>query len=124
ATPECITRCVADAVRPLARPLPFQAAIGGGAAAGLGAAIVYEQWGWPLPSDAQDAVRTRLAGVPVIVDRVDSADFLAAPRDFGAFEVLSLSKVFGIAAGGIARRVSDGAYLRFNPERTPRRAPS
>ena len=122
ATPECVTSCVADAVRRRARPVPFQAATAAGAS-GLGAAIVYEQWGWPLPPDAQDAVCERLARVPVIVDRVDSADFLSSPRSFGAYEVLSLAKVLGTDAGGIARRRSDGAYLRFATAARARPAP-
>ena len=70
---------------------------------------MYEQWGWPLPAEAQDAVRERLAGVPVVVvDRVDSADFFRTRRIFGAFEVVSLSKVLGLDAGGLARHGQDG----------------
>lgn len=121
ATPECVTGCLADAVRRLAQPLSYPAALSH--PAGLGAAIVYEQWGWPLPPEAEDAVRERFAGVPVIVDRVDSADFLAVPRTFGRFEVLSLSKVLGLDAGGLARRGSDRASIRFEPPESSRRAP-
>jgi hypothetical protein len=121
ATPDCVTRCIPDAVRRCARPVGFQAAIAD--ASGPGAAIVYEQWGWPLPTAAQEAVREELADVPVIVDRVDSADFLTTPRSFGAFEVLSLSKVLGLDAGGLARRRPDGAQIEFVPERNARRAP-
>lgn len=100
----------------------FQAAIGRGFS-GLGAAIVYEQWGWPLPPEARDAVRERLADVPIILDRVDSADFLAAPRSFGAFEVLSLSKGLGLDAGGFVRRRPDGACLAYAPPSEAGRAP-
>jgi hypothetical protein len=123
ATPECVTECVAIAVRQIARPVPLRDALGD-PSAGLGprdgrgrpgAAIVYEQWGWPLPSDARHAIDDRLAGVPIIVDRVDSADFFHARRDYGAFEILSLSKVLGTAAGGLARTLPDRTYLRFDP---------
>lgn len=100
----------------------FQAAIARGFS-GLGAAIVYEQWGWPLPPEARDAVRERLADVPIILDRVDSADFLAAPRSFGAFEVLSLSKGLGLDAGGFVRRRPDGACLAYAPPSEAGRAP-
>jgi hypothetical protein len=121
ATPECVTSCVADAVRRCARPVPLQAALArraqvSAAWAELGAAIVHEQWGWPLPPEAEDAVREQLRGVPVvIVDRVDSADFFSASRTFGTCEILSLSKMLGTPAGGIARYTSGGAYLPFEP---------
>jgi hypothetical protein len=84
----------------------------------VGAAIVYEQWGWPLPPPAEDDVRQRLRGVPLIVDRVDSADFFANRRGLGQYEVLSLSKVVGIDAGGLVRD-SSGALLEFQAPRTP-----
>jgi len=122
ATPECVTVCVANAVRRRARPVPVRAAIAG--PAGPAAAIVYEQWGWPLPEQAENAIRERLAGVPLIIDRVDSADFFSAPRLFGTFEVVSLSKVLGLDAGGLARRCSDGAFVRFAPDLSKRQAPS
>jgi hypothetical protein len=123
ATPDCVSGCVADAVRRCARPVSLQAAVAHGAS-GLGAALVYEQWGWPLTAAAQAAVGKRFAGVPVIVDRVDSADFFAAERTLGAFEVLSLSKVLGTDAGGIARNRQNRAYVRFEPPVSARRAPS
>src|SRR6202011_4353280 len=62
ATPECVSSCVANAVGRLAQPVSFHAALG---ATRLGAAIVYEQWGWPLSAEALDAVHERFAGVPV-----------------------------------------------------------
>ncbi len=111
ATPECVSGCVNAAVRRLARPVSLRVAVDGSTRAS--AAIVYEQWGWPLPEAAQDALRERFAGVPVIVDRVDSADFFFNSRSWGAFEVLSLSKVLGMDAGGLARRREDSGYVRF-----------
>lgn len=122
ATPECVSACVGNAVRRRARPVPVRLAVDGSSQPG--AAIVYEQWGWPLPMDAEDAVQARFTGVQVIVDRVDSADFFSAPRTWGGFEILSLSKVLGLDAGGIARRRMDGALLRFEPALNSRRAPS
>jgi hypothetical protein len=127
ATPECVTDCVADAVRRCARPVSLRAAFASCSRSlfsTAAAAIVYEQWGWPLPVDAEDSLRERLAGVPVIVDRVDSADFFSTPRSFGAFEVLSLSKALGTDAGGMARQRSDGAYVRFEPPVKSRHFPS
>jgi hypothetical protein len=88
------------------------------------AAIIYEQWGWPVPPEAEDALSARFAGVPVILDRVDSADFFATSPPTGTFQVLSLSKVLGIDAGGLARRRQDNAVLRFTPGVRSRRAPS
>jgi hypothetical protein len=122
ATPECVTGCVADAVRRLGRPVSFQAALAYPASERR-AAIVYEQWGWPLPPDAEETLRERLAGLVVVVDRVDSADFLSSSRTFGGFEVVSLSKVLGLDAGGIAREHPDSAYLRFEPAINSRPAP-
>ena len=121
ATPECVTGCLNDAVRRRARPIPLRAAVD--SSTQPSAAIVYEQWGWPLPPEAEGLVCDRFAGVPVIIDRVDSADFFSSSRTCGAFEVLSLSKVLGIDAGGIARRRLDGALLRFAPGVSSRRAP-
>jgi hypothetical protein len=116
ATPECVTDCVAVAVRQVARPVPMRSALSG-ARGTPEAVILYEQWGWRMPADARQAIQEQLAGVPIIVDRVDSADFFSA-RDPGTFDVLSLSKVLGTAAGGIARHLPDGAYLRFEPSAT------
>jgi hypothetical protein len=113
----CVSRCVDDAVRRCARPVRLHAALTGHARE-IGAAIVYEQWGWPLPPPAEDDVRQRWRGVPLIVDRVDSADFFANRRGLGQYEVVSLSKVVGIAAGGLARD-SSGALLEFQAPRTP-----
>ncbi|MGI9148826.1 MAG: hypothetical protein ACR2IK_20140 [Chloroflexota bacterium] len=121
ATPECVTGCINTAVRRLARPIPLRVAVDG--ARQTGAAIVYEQWGWPLPPSAVGAVNERLPGVPLILDRVDSADFFYAARTYAAFEVLSLSKVLGLDAGGIARQRQDGAYLRFTARASSERAP-
>jgi hypothetical protein len=47
-----------------------------------------------------------------MLDRVDSADFFAHTRD--AIEVVSLSKLFGIAGGGLAR--AHGCFVRFEPQ--------
>jgi hypothetical protein len=113
ATPECVTECVAVAVRQVARPVPMRSALNSPLRTPE-AVILYEQWGWALPADARQSIQERLANVPIIVDRVDSADFFGA-RDVGTFDVLSLSKVLGIAAGGIARHQPDGAYLLFEP---------
>jgi hypothetical protein len=116
AMPECVADCVSVAVRRCAVPVPLQAAL----SRQPGALVIYEQWGWPLPPAAVDHLLARLPGVPVIVDRVDSADFFQNRRMFGDFEVLSLSKVLGTAAGGIARQTSTGAYLPFGGTRRAR----
>ena len=123
ATPECVTGCVANAVRRHSRPVSLSAALTHRTDE-VSAVIVYEQWGWPFPPDVEDNLRERLLGVQVIVDRVDSADFFASTRTFGAFEVLSLSKVLGTAAGGLARQHRDPRYLRFEPTDRTRPAPS
>jgi hypothetical protein len=76
------------------------------------AAVVYEQWGWPFTDAAWDELNERFSGRPLVLDRVDSADFFAHPRR--GVEVLSLSKLLGIAGGGLAR--ARGGFVRFEPE--------
>jgi hypothetical protein len=112
AMPECVTDCLADAVRQCARPVPIRSAFEQ-CRQTIGAAIVYEQWGWPVPPAAESHIAHELGGLTVIVDRVDSADYFARKPAYGAFDVLSLSKVLGTPAGGIARQLADNAYLHF-----------
>jgi hypothetical protein len=81
------------------------------------AAVVYEQWGWPLAGDAWPAIEMRFKGRLLLVDRVDSADFFTQghARDLppGSVEVLSLSKLLGIDGGGLAR--ANGCLVGFEP---------
>jgi hypothetical protein len=61
------------------------------------------------------AIADRFRGCPVLVDRVDSADFLLRPAPLAALparsvEVVSLSKVLGLPGGGLAR-AADGPVL-------------
>jgi hypothetical protein len=82
------------------------------------AAVVYEQWGWPLTDDAWTELQARFNGRLVLVDRVDSADFFArdpfADLRLRSIEVLSLSKLLGIDGGGLAR--ANGSLVAFEPE--------
>ena len=75
------------------------------------AAVVYEQWGWPLTDAAWDELNERFRGRPMVLDRVDSADFFVQPR--GGVEVLSLSKLLGLDGGGLAR--ANGCLVSFEP---------
>jgi len=75
------------------------------------AAVVYEQWGWPLTDTASDELNERFRGRPMVLDRVDSADFFVQPR--GGVEVLSLSKLLGLDGGGLAR--ANGCLVSFEP---------
>ena len=81
------------------------------AEAGAAAAVVYEQWGWPLTDAAWDELNERFRGRPMVLDRVDSADFFVQPR--GGVEVLSLSKLLGLDGGGLAR--ANGCLVSFEP---------
>jgi len=98
---ECLTRVV--------RRFGTPADIG---AADACAAVVYEQWGWPLTDAAWDELAERFGGRPILLDRVDSADFFTCPR--GGIEVSSLSKLLGLPGGGLAR--AKGCLARFAPE--------
>ena len=99
---ECLTRVV----RRYGNPVDICAADASAAA------VVFEQWGWPFTDAAWDELTERFNGRPFVLDRVDSADFLAHPR--GGVEVLSLSKLLGIAGGGLAR--ANGCFVRFEPQ--------
>lgn len=75
------------------------------------AAVVYEQWGWPLTLAAWAELNARHKGSLLLVDRVDSADFFSRATPPGSVDVLSLSKLLGIAGGGVAR--ANGTFLIF-----------
>jgi hypothetical protein len=81
-------------------------------AADANVAVVYEQWGWPFTHCACTEINERFKGRPIVVDRVDSADFFAHRR--GGVEVLSLSKLLGLAGGGLAR--ANGCFVAFEPQ--------
>jgi hypothetical protein len=84
-------------------------------AADASAAVVYEQWGWPLTDAAWDEITERFKGRPILVDRVDSADFFSeGQRPRGTIEVLSLSKLLGLGGGGLAR--VNGCFVRFEAQ--------
>ena len=106
---ECLTRIV----RPFGRPCDI-----GDPGPNALALVVYEPWGWPLPDQAWHQLERQFRGRTLIVDRVDSADFFARghARDLppGSVEVLSLSKLLGLAGGGLAR--ANGRLVRFEPQ--------
>jgi len=77
------------------------------------AAVLYEQWGWPFTAGAWDEITERFDDRPILVDRVDSADFFAHPRG-GTVEIASLSKLLGLAGGGLAR--VNGCFEKFEPQ--------
>lgn len=81
-------------------------------------AIVYEQWGWPLTTQAWAELCDRFKGDLLVLDRVDSANFLVNSESHGlppgTVEVVSLSKLLGIAGGGLAR--ANGCLIPFAPE--------
>jgi hypothetical protein len=81
-------------------------------AAEANAAVLYEQWGWPFTDGAWAETTERFKGRPMVVDRVDSADFFARP--VGGIEILSLSKLLGIAGGGLTR--VQGCFQKFEPQ--------
>jgi hypothetical protein len=105
---ECLTRVVQRFGTPLDIREADSAVLG---------AVVYEQWGWPLPDDALDELAARFKGRFLLLDRVDSADFFlpARARELapGSVEVLSLSKLLGLEGGGVAR--ASGRLVRFEP---------
>jgi hypothetical protein len=84
------------------------------------AAVVYEQWGWPIAQHAWDELSDRFQGCVLIVDRVDSADVLARPARYadlpaGTMEVASLWKLLGLPGGGLARTASGPVAFQPRP---------
>ena len=103
---ECLTRIV----RRFGTPVDICEANGSAAAA-----VVYEQWGWPVTDAAWDEITERFKSRPIVLDRVDSADFFSeGHRAHGTVEVVSLSKLLGLAGGGLAR--ANGCFVAFEPE--------
>lgn len=101
----CSSDCLTRIVRRYGAPVDI-------GEADAGAAVVVEQWGWPFTDCAWDEIVERFKSRPFVVDRVDSADFFARPA--GGVEVLSLSKLLGLAGGGVARM--NGCFINFEPE--------
>jgi len=103
---ECLTRIV----RRFGTPVDIREANGSAAAA-----VVYEQWGWPFTDAAWDEITERFKSRPIVLDRVDSADFFSeGHRAHGTVEVVSLSKLLGLAGGGLAR--ANGCFVAFEAE--------
>ena len=75
--------------------------------------LVHEQWGWPLRTDALPRLLARFSRRPIVLDRVDSADFFLRSVDStDIVEIASLSKTLGLLGGGLARIAS--GYVPFN----------
>lgn len=120
AVPDWTSDCLRRTVSPFGTPMSI-AAVGREHDVSVGAAVVYEQWGWPVTADGWREIAARFAGCWLVVDRVDSGDFLlrsALQPDLpeASVEVVSLSKLLGLAGGGLAR--TRCANVEFDPKST------
>jgi hypothetical protein len=106
------SECLARVVRGFGQPVEI-----GGLGPSVRAAVVYEQWGWPLTDDAWHGLTGKFNGRLLILDRVDSADFFSGHQQReGCVEILSLSKLLGLDGGGLAR--TNGCFINFEPQPT------
>jgi hypothetical protein len=81
------------------------------------AVLLYEQWGWPMPTTAWERVAEEFPDTPLIWDRVDSTDFLSRtnlPSPLIAAEISSLSKMLGLPGGGLLRCREQ--YIQYQSE--------
>ena len=104
ACPEWSSHCLLSAVSRYATPVPMKEVLHSGLA--VDAVLIYEQWGWPLRTDVWEHLVERFPRVPLIWDRVDSADWLvqtAMPANEIVADITSLSKLLGLPGGGILR---------------------
>lgn len=104
ALPEWSSACVIGAAGQIASPLPLAEALEMGRP--VAAALIYEQWGWPVDADSIGRAAARLRSRAIVLDRVDS---LPEPAGAGGIEIFSLSKTLGLSGGGLVRW--DGAWL-------------
>src|SRR5262249_25501362 len=102
AVPEWSSHCVLSAVGAVATPVPMREA------RDPSAVLVYDQWGWPR---SYAGVRTRWPRAKIVHDCVDTADLSFSDADA---QVWSLSKVLGLAGGGLARVRHE--LLEFEPD--------
>jgi hypothetical protein len=97
---------VPRAIKKVATPVSA-AGMSFGDYARLDGLLVHEQWGWPLPGSALDALLRQFSQRQLTIDRVDSADFFLRGIDHPhVVEFLSLSKTLGLPGGGLARASS------------------
>jgi hypothetical protein len=121
AVPEWSSHCVWSAVSWQATPLPMAEAVAHNLP--VRAVLIYEQWGWPLPQRSWEALQRRYPGAFLLWDRVDSADFFTdlrrkpLPMFKDIVEITSLSKLLGLAGGGLLRK--NNQYAEFVPPTGP-----
>src|SRR5271167_4505458 len=116
ACPEWSSHCVLSAVSRYATPLPMKEVLHAGLA--VDDVLLYEQWGWPLRTDVWEHLAERFPRVPLIWDRVDSADWLvrdAPPANEVIADIVSLSKLLGFSGGGILRGKDGFEVYRKRP---------
>lgn len=114
ACPEWSSQCVLSAISRFATPIPMAEVVRHDLP--VDAIVLYEQWGWPIPDPVWEQLRERFSQVPLIWDRVDSADYLCrteSPSPAVVADITSLSKLLGVIGGGILRY--QGHYVAFEP---------
>lgn len=103
AVPEWSSACVIAAVGRQAFPLSMTEVLAHSIPAA--ALVLYEQWGWPTADAVTDKVFRKFPGIPVVLDKVDSAplDFSGPVKGRQISEIWSLSKALGLRGGGLLR---------------------
>ena len=117
ALPEWSSHCVISAIGKCSMPVPIREVLICGIP--IDGVLLYEQWGWPFKTEVYSVLTERFGEIPIVLDRVDSADFIrnrrVAVEENGAIvEIASLSKTLGFCGGGLAR--CGGEYLPFWPD--------
>lgn len=115
ACPEWSSHCLLSAVARHATPVPMREVVQHKLA--VDAVLLYEQWGWPMPTTAWERVAEEFPDTPLIWDRVDSTDFLSRtnlPSPLIAAEISSLSKMLGLPGGGLLRCREQ--YIQYQSE--------
>ena len=106
------SECLARVVRGFGCPVDI-----GERGTSLAAAVVYEQWGWPLTDAAWHELPADSAGASCWSIGLIPADFFSqrhGPAE--CVEVLSLSKLLGLEGGGLAR--TNGCSIKFHAQPT------
>ncbi|MEN6318294.1 MAG: hypothetical protein ABFD82_06015 [Syntrophaceae bacterium] len=119
AFPEWSSHCVVSAIARYATPVPFTESMK--FRAKPDAVLIYEQWGWPIATEAMEQIKSYAEDMVFIFDMVDSAHFKVEveeekePDGFTSFfRFTSLSKLLGLSGGGIG--IANERYMGFSPD--------
>lgn len=116
AVPEWSSACVIGAVGEVAAPVPMRAVLSG--CVEPSALVVYEMWGWPVPTLGLARLQRRFPEAAIILDRVDTlmpgislgSARPAYPECAPVCHVWSFGKTLGCIGGG-ALSDADGRWV-------------